>query len=71
MDILDDIDVNENQPIERVIHDWSNPFEEFNDATFLKWFRLPKDAVLLMLAEIITFIHNREGFDRLYFLPPM
>ena len=71
MDILDDIDVNENQPIERVIRDRSNPFEEFNDATFLNRFRLPKDAVLLILAEIMTFIHYREGFDRLYFVPPM
>ena len=34
MDILDDVDVNENQPIERVIGDRSNPFKEFNDATF-------------------------------------
>ena len=64
MDILYDIGVNENQPIECVIHDRSNPFEEFNDATFLIRFRLPNDAVLLMLAEIITFIHYREGFDR-------
>ena len=34
MDISDDIDVNENQPIERVIRGRSNPFEEFNDSTF-------------------------------------
>ena len=64
MDILDDVDVNENQHIEGVIHDRSNPFKEFNDATFLNQFRLPKDVALLMLAEIITFIHYREGFDR-------
>ena len=50
--------------IERVIHDRSNPFEEFNDATFLIRFRLPNDAVLLMLAEMITFIQYREGVDR-------
>ena len=71
MDIIEDFDVNENKPIECVIRDRSNPFEEFNDATFLNRFRLPKDTVLLILAEIMTFIHYREGFDRLYFVPPM
>ena len=67
MNILDDIDVNENQPIELVIRDGSNHFEEFNDATFLNRFRLPKDTVLLILAEIMRFIHYREGSDRLDF----
>ena len=38
-----------------------------NAATFLNRFRLPKDALLRILAEIMTFIHYREGFDRLYF----
>ena len=67
MNISNYIDMNENQSIARDIRDGSNPVEEFNDATFLNRFRLPKDAVLLLLAEIMTFIHNREEFDPLYF----
>ena len=57
MYILDDIDVNENKPIECVILDRSNPFEALNYATFLNRFCLPKDAVMLILAEFMTFIH--------------
>ena len=74
IDILDNIELYELMVYprpERVIRDRLNPFETFDDNTFLNRFRLPKPIVLDLLGQICD-NHEMEGlYQRQTAISPM